>query len=266
MMQLFKGGVAWDGKEGVPAGHDVVMVPAPLLVSKQPLTIKVGGDSGEGAGLEGIRDGQARDAEASGAGDVSKIRIPVKALQALEAMNARNREGVAKVHAALHALQMEDQQSVSRIAEQLGAVRAQIRRAIRRNVDLRKRVWVVHKLPGFPGLKGVVCYFVHVCLVCIFMLALRGRVMRARRERERERAERERERERERQRERDRERERERERKRERERDTHTQTQQASRAWTVAQGGAVWLGLEALRAPPDRLALEVAPVSHCLKF
>ena len=208
MMQLLKGGVAWDGKQGVPAGHDVVMVPAPLLVSKQPLTVKVGGNSGEGAGLEGIRDRQAGDAEASGAGDVSKIRIPVKALQALEAMNARNREGVAKARAALHALQMEDKQSVSRIAEQLGAVRAQIQRAIRRNVDLRKRVWVVHKLPGFPGLKGVcVCYFVFcVWFVCLWWHCRSESCAHADREREkgelgREREKRERERERKRERE-----------------------------------------------------------------
>jgi hypothetical protein len=56
---------------------------------------------------------------------------------------------------ALGSLKAEDEQTVERVGEQLGALESQITDTIKGNVMLRKEVWVVHKLPGFPGHRGI---------------------------------------------------------------------------------------------------------------
>ena len=117
--------------------------------------------------------------------------IPVKALQALEDMNRRNKADILQViclllrgfgslcascivgcvvragtmrsfdtcgmqlRRALGSLKAEDKRTVERVGEQLGALESQIRDTIKGNVMLRKEVWMVHKLPGFPGNRGI---------------------------------------------------------------------------------------------------------------
>ena len=56
---------------------------------------------------------------------------------------------------ALGSLKAEDKRTVEREGEQLGALESQIKDTIKGNVMLRKEVWMVHKLPGFPGHRGI---------------------------------------------------------------------------------------------------------------
>ena len=99
--KLRKNGLEWDGKRGVAAGQDVVMVPPPLLVPNPPLSITLGGRSGLGGDEGGSGElGALEDQDTERQGTQRKqgpLRIPVAALEALEDMNHRNKVQLAQV-------------------------------------------------------------------------------------------------------------------------------------------------------------------------
>ena len=56
---------------------------------------------------------------------------------------------------AMDSVKAEDDRTAERSGEQLGALRGKLEELIKANVDLRKDVWLVHKLPGYAGRQGV---------------------------------------------------------------------------------------------------------------
>jgi hypothetical protein len=127
IVNLLKNGLDWDGCEGVPGGHNVIMVPPPLIVPKSPLTLTLNGNGG-----------RKQDAK-----ETQKVLIPLKALEALEEMNRRNRRDLSQLTRAMGALKQEDKRTVHRVGEQLGALKSQIQDTIKGNVMLRKAVSLI---------------------------------------------------------------------------------------------------------------------------
>jgi hypothetical protein len=124
IVNLLKNGLDWDGCEGVPGGHNVIMVPPPLIVPKPPLTLTLNG-----------KGGRTKDDK-----ETQKVLIPLKALEALEEMDRRNGRDLSQLTRAMGALKQEDKRTVHRVGEQLGALKSQIQDTIKGNVMLRKAV------------------------------------------------------------------------------------------------------------------------------
>lgn len=139
--KMLRNGLDWDGKRDVREGSNIIMVPPPLVVPKPPMTITFPG-----------RGGGSKKQEKK---NQKTVLIPVKVLDTLEEMNRRNKADLFQLRHALGSLKEEDKRTVQRVGEQLGALKSQITDTIKGNVMLRKEVWLVHKLPGFPGNQGI---------------------------------------------------------------------------------------------------------------
>ena len=139
--KMLRNGLDWDGKNDVKEGSNIIMVPPPLVVPKPPVTITIPGKGGA--------------SEAEEEKNKKTVLIPVKVLDTLEEMNRRNKADLFQLRHALGSLKEEDERTVERVGEQLGALKSQITDTIKGNVMLRKEVWLVHKLPGFPGDHGI---------------------------------------------------------------------------------------------------------------
>ncbi|KAJ1469164.1 hypothetical protein T484DRAFT_1852638, partial [Baffinella frigidus] len=150
-----------DGKEVIPeAGKNFVLVPPPLLIPRAPITITVGGGSSGAAKQEAPEEGAAgeeapaplKKSDLEGEG---KVLLPAEDVAKLKGAMKANKAELEEIRDAMATVKEEDERTAERTGEQLGALRGKLEDLIKANVNLRKDVWLVHKVPGYAGRHGV---------------------------------------------------------------------------------------------------------------
>lgn len=117
-----------------------VFVPPSIPVLRPPINMKIPLPS----------HGKGEDSDLP-----EKFAVPKDEIDELQAMNKDNVQELREIRRALQSLKHEDAKTVERTGEQLGALRRKLEELVQDNVELRKRVWLLHKRPGLPGPQGI---------------------------------------------------------------------------------------------------------------